>query len=58
MAEKVKVRSFHADIFLNALDRSAFEKIAKATTIDFVEVKKVPKVTISTDLEKVLSVAV
>jgi hypothetical protein len=39
------------------LDQRGFEKIAKATPIDFVEVKQVPKVTIATDLEKVLSQA-
>jgi hypothetical protein len=39
------------------LDRKAFEKIAKATPIDFVVEKQVPRVTIATDLEKVLSQA-
>jgi hypothetical protein len=36
------------------LDQGAFEKIAKATPIDFVVEKQVPKVTIATNLEKVL----
>ena len=39
------------------LDVKAFKKIAKATPIDFVVAKQVPKVTIATDLEKVLSKA-
>jgi hypothetical protein len=39
------------------LDQKAFEKIAKATSISFVVEKKVPKVTIATNLEKALSEA-
>jgi hypothetical protein len=39
------------------LDVKAFEKIARATPIDFVEEKQEPRVQISIDLEKVLSKA-
>lgn len=39
-----------------SLDAKAFEKIAKATTIEFVEYDEEPKVTIATDLTKVIAV--
>jgi hypothetical protein len=42
-------------IIPETLDRKAFEKIAKATPIDFVVNRQEPKVTIATDLEKALS---
>jgi hypothetical protein len=44
-------------IIPETLDRRAFEKIARATVIDFVVKKQEPKVTIATDLEKALNKA-
>jgi hypothetical protein len=40
-----------------SLDKNAFEKIARATPIEFVVVKEIPKVMITRDLEKALGKA-
>jgi hypothetical protein len=50
-----RVARIPEEIIPERFDRRAFEKIAKVTPIDFVVMKEEPKVTIATDLQKVLN---